>query len=73
MIVVCADYGRYGDNGVATRTVLDHNRLAPTFTQSIAEEARAEIDATARSEGHDELDRPLWPSLRHRWDDRQQQ
>jgi hypothetical protein len=69
VIVICADYSRYGDNGVATRTVLDHNRLAPTFTQPIAEEARAEIYATARSKGHDELDRPLWPSLRHRCDD----
>ena len=68
MIVICADYRRHGDNRVAARTVLDHNRLAPTFTQPISEEARAEIDATARSEGHDELDRPLWPSLRHRRD-----
>jgi len=69
MIVVGADYGRYGDNGVATRTVLDNNWLAPTFTQPIAEETRAEIYATARPKGHNELDGPLWPSLRHRWDD----
>jgi hypothetical protein len=68
MVVVCADHGRHGDNGVAAWTVLDHNRLGPTFAQPIAEEAGTEIYATARPKGHDELDRPLRPSLRRRWE-----
>jgi hypothetical protein len=69
MIVVRADDGGDGDNRVAAGTVLDHNRLAPPFAQPIAEEAGTEIHPTPGAEGHDELDRPLRPGLRHRWGD----
>jgi hypothetical protein len=64
MIVVGADHGAHRDDGVATWTVLDHNRLPPPLAQSIAKETRAEVHATAGTQGDNELYRPLRPSLR---------
>src|SRR5262249_14692117 len=43
------------------------DRLAPAPAQSIRDQPRADIDTAARSERHDELDRPLRPGLCGRW------
>src|SRR5262249_18193684 len=47
--------------------ILDDDRLAPAPAQSIPDQSHANIDTAARSERHDELDRPLRPGLRGRW------
>src|SRR5262245_24150670 len=64
MIVVCIDDGADRNDGIAARTILDHDRLIPTLAQSIAQQAGAEVHAAAWSERHDEPDRPLRPRLR---------
>ena len=67
MIIVgtgeCADR----DETIAAGTILDHRRLAPAPGQPIREQSRPDIDAAARSERHNEFDRPLRPGLRCRW------
>jgi hypothetical protein len=66
VIVVGADERADGDETVAARTILDDHRLAPAPAQTVGDQPRADIDAAARSERHDELDRALRPCLRGR-------
>ena len=70
MIIIGADDGADGHQGIATGTILDYHRLTPTLAGAITKQAGAEIYATAGSKGDDELDRALRPRLRSRWDDR---
>src|SRR5262245_57468611 len=67
VVVVGGDECANGDEAVSARAILDDDRLAPTAGQTICEQSRADIDAAARSKGHDELDRPLRPCLCRRW------
>src|SRR5262249_53658137 len=55
------------DEAVSAWAILDDDRLAPAPAQSIRDQPRADIDTAARSERHDELDRPLRPGLCGRW------
>ena len=67
MIIVGADERADGDETVSAGTILDDDRLAPAPAQPIRDQSRADIDTAARSEGYNELDRPLRPGLRRRW------
>jgi hypothetical protein len=73
MIVVRADDGAHGDDGIAAWAVLDDDGLPPTLAQPITKQAGAEIHAAAGSQSCNELDRPLGPSLRRGWKNRNQQ
>jgi hypothetical protein len=66
VIVIGADEGADRDEAVAARAVLDDHRLVPALGQSIGDEPRADVDAAARPQRHDELDRALRPCLRGR-------
>ena len=61
VIVVGRQHGLNRDHAIATRTVLNHHRLAPACLQPVLNKARADICAGARTERNDEADRPLWP------------
>ena len=67
MVIVGAHERADGDETVSAGAILDDDRLAPAPAQSIGDQSRADIDTAARSERHDELDRPLRPGLRGRW------
>jgi hypothetical protein len=66
VIVVRRQHGLDGDDAVAARTVLDHDRLAPAFLQPLLDQPRADVGAGAGAERDDEADRPLRPGLRLR-------
>jgi hypothetical protein len=61
MIVCGGDEGLDRDQSVGARAVLDHDRLAPARRQPVSEQPRADVDAGAGSERHDEFHRPLRP------------
>ena len=67
MVIVGTHERADGDETVSAGAILDDDRLAPAPAQSIPDQSRADIDTTAWSERHDELDRPLRPCLRGRW------
>src|SRR5262249_20169509 len=67
VVIVGADERADGDETIPAGAILDNDRLAPAPAQSIRDQSRADIDAAARPERHDELDRPLRPSLSGRW------
>ena len=67
VVIVGADERADGDETIPAGAILDDDRLAPAPAQSIRDQSRADIDTAARSERHNELDRPLRPGLRHRW------
>src|SRR5262249_8714525 len=67
VVIVGGDERADGDETVSAGAILDDDRLAPAPAQSICDQARADIDTATGSERHDELDRPLRPSLRGRW------
>src|SRR5262249_5957888 len=67
VVIVGAHERADGDETVSAGAILDDDRLAPAPAQSIRDQSRADIDTAARSERHDELDRPFRPSLRNRW------
>src|SRR5215472_14491883 len=63
MIVMRGDDRIDGDDAVAAGPVLDHDRLPPTLTQPIREQARADVGAAAGTERQNEFHRPGRPSL----------
>jgi hypothetical protein len=51
--------GLGADNGVATRTVLDHHRLPPILAHPLADETRDDVARSTGREGHDHSDRSI--------------
>ena len=56
--------GLGADNGVATRTVLDHHRLPPILAHPLADETRDDVARSAGGEGHDHSDRSIGKARR---------
>jgi hypothetical protein len=56
-----SDLHRHGaDDAVGAGTVVDHDRLFCLFLDLLADQARRNVAGPARSERHDDLDRPGW-------------
>ena len=64
MIVVGGEERLDRDQPVGAGTILDHHRFSPARRQPIRKQPRADIDAGAGTERHEEFDRPLRPGLR---------
>jgi hypothetical protein len=63
MIVTGADKCINGDNAIAARPVLHHDRLGPALTEAIREQPCADIGAAAGPEREYEFYRARRPSL----------
>src|SRR6266446_6066560 len=67
MVVVRTDERRGADQAIGARSIFHGHRLLPAFGKPVGVYPGRDIGGAARSDRHDQADRPLRPRLGMEW------